>query len=459
MSTSGPYCSRAAGRWGPVPPVNGAVYGGKLDSRFVEDVTIMDGTEMAPGTPFTKIWRLRNSGKIPWAPQTKLVHVGGDELGNVFVVPLELPEHGLLPDQEVEAAVDLVAPEKAGRYVSHWRLASPAGPKFGHRVWVVIQVVTKDNVSFKPGASEILENDADKSQEKVAVETTLSAPSATYESRESFVKASHELVEQPAVRNTYQGVYLANRLADITEPFSGLEMLDTVKDVESKVDEVPVDAVVKVAELRVDDSAVDDEVKLAELREENSPVAVGGEEVVPAENVVLEEVAVVESSELGGGFSMVEMPSSKPTYDAVYNSKDGSQVNSVSSTPREEVDVSRGIKQQLEEDVGEGENVEDSNNPELLSVKLAAMGFSDRKLNIELLVKNKLDLRRTLDDLFAAAEWDPILEELEEMGFYDTEMNRRLMFKNNGSVKRVVKELVQMYKEPADQGNAKTTGL
>jgi len=41
-----------------------------------------------------------------------------------------------------------------------------------------------------------------------------------------------------------------------------------------------------------------------------------------------------------------------------------------------------------------------------------------------------------------------MLEELEEMGFYDTDMNRRLMFKNNGSVKRVVKELVQMYKDP-----------
>jgi next-to-BRCA1 protein 1 len=37
-------------------------------------------------------------------------------------------------------------------------------------------------------------------------------------------------------------------------------------------------------------------------------------------------------------------------------------------------------------------------------------------------------------------------------GFYDTDMNRRLMFKNNGSVKRVVKELVQMYKDPNPKG-------
>jgi hypothetical protein len=89
-SMSTPYCSRPGGRWGQMHLVNGAGVGGKLDSRFVEDVTIKDGTEMAPGTRFTKVWRLRNSGKIPWGPNTKLVHVGGDELGSVLVVPLEV---------------------------------------------------------------------------------------------------------------------------------------------------------------------------------------------------------------------------------------------------------------------------------------------------------------------------------------------------------------------------------
>jgi next-to-BRCA1 protein 1 len=61
-------------------------------------------------------------------------------------------------------------------------------------------------------------------------------------------------------------------------------------------------------------------------------------------------------------------------------------------------------------------------------------------------------MQRTIDDLVTASEWDPMLEELEEMGFYDMEMNRRLMFKNKGSVKRVVKELVQMYKDPSISG-------
>lgn len=381
----------------------GAMYGGKLDSRFVEDVTIMDGTEMAPGLRFTKIWRLRNSGKAPWAPLTKLVHVGGDELGSVVAVPLELPEHGLLPEQEVEAAVDLVAPEKPGRYVSHWRLASPAGPKFGHRVWVVIQVVSKEDTTsvFSEADSE-----GEKSQEDEATEKdTLLGTSTSSQSREEFVKASHAATEQPEGKITYPEVDQKSGFVDILETLSGLKISEMEMDTE-----VREEAVVPVPEKKVE---------------------------LPTESVGLADVAALENSELGGGFSMVEMPSN------------GSNVvNSVPITPREEAEVLPVGKQ--------NENVEvELTTPESLSLKLEAMGFSDRKLNMELLVRNNLDLRRTLDDLFAAAEWDPILEELVEMGFYDTEMNRRLMFKNNGSVKRVVKELVQMYKEPVDEVKAK----
>jgi next-to-BRCA1 protein 1 len=84
--TSGPYGGKPEAR--SIGSVLGS--GGKLDARFVQDVTIFDGTELAPGTQFTKIWRLRNSGSIAWPPQTQLVHVGGDELGSVYAVTLEV---------------------------------------------------------------------------------------------------------------------------------------------------------------------------------------------------------------------------------------------------------------------------------------------------------------------------------------------------------------------------------
>lgn len=55
---------------------------GKLDARFVRDITIFDGTEMVAGAHFTKIWRLRNIGMLPWPHATQLVYAGGDVLGS-----------------------------------------------------------------------------------------------------------------------------------------------------------------------------------------------------------------------------------------------------------------------------------------------------------------------------------------------------------------------------------------
>lgn len=114
---------------------------GKLDCRFVQDVTIFDGTQFAPGTPFTKIWRLRNNGTLKWPHQTQLVRVGGDDLGAGDVVNLEIQEEGYAVDEELDAAIDFLAPIQPGRYVSYWRLMAPSGQKFGQRVWVLIQVV------------------------------------------------------------------------------------------------------------------------------------------------------------------------------------------------------------------------------------------------------------------------------------------------------------------------------
>lgn len=122
---------------------------GKLDARFVTDVTIFDGTEVSGGTSFTKIWRLRNIGTLRWPQGTQLVHVGGDVLGSDKPSSLELSEEGLPCEEEIDASVDLVAPECPGRYVSHWRLRAPSGQKFGQRVWVLIQVVSKDGQSVQ----------------------------------------------------------------------------------------------------------------------------------------------------------------------------------------------------------------------------------------------------------------------------------------------------------------------
>ncbi|KAM5571916.1 hypothetical protein ABKV19_012144 [Rosa sericea] len=120
----------------------------KLDSRFVLDVNVMDGTLMAPSTPFTKIWRMRNNGGLIWPKGTQLVWIGGDRFSKSDSVEIEIPAHGVLAENELDIAVDFTAPESPGRYISYWRMASPSGQKFGQRVWVLIQVDTSLKDSF-----------------------------------------------------------------------------------------------------------------------------------------------------------------------------------------------------------------------------------------------------------------------------------------------------------------------
>ncbi|GBG74962.1 hypothetical protein CBR_g19475 [Chara braunii] len=115
----------------------------EYDARFVRDVTISDGMEIIPNTTFMKIWCMRNSGLSPWPPFSQLVFVGGDKLGVLDTVLLELPENGLPPGEEVDVAVECASPEQPGRYVSNWRLALPSGQKFGHRLWIQVQVVDR----------------------------------------------------------------------------------------------------------------------------------------------------------------------------------------------------------------------------------------------------------------------------------------------------------------------------
>jgi hypothetical protein len=65
----------------------------KLESRFILDVTVLDGTLMTPSTPFTKIWRMHNNGSVVWPRGTQLVWVGGDQFALQTSVPLEVAIH------------------------------------------------------------------------------------------------------------------------------------------------------------------------------------------------------------------------------------------------------------------------------------------------------------------------------------------------------------------------------
>lgn len=119
----------------------------KYQARFIMDVTVEDGTQFTPGTRFRKAWRMKNIGTTQWPEGTYLTFIGGDSLSTEHSVALSSSP---LPGEEVEIAIEMVAPAEVGRYVSKYRLSTPDGVKFGHAVWADILVVHQITDPFKP---------------------------------------------------------------------------------------------------------------------------------------------------------------------------------------------------------------------------------------------------------------------------------------------------------------------
>uniref|UniRef100_M8CPQ7 ZZ-type zinc finger-containing protein n=1 Tax=Aegilops tauschii TaxID=37682 RepID=M8CPQ7_AEGTA len=90
----------------------------QLDCRFVKDLTVPDGTRMAPSTPFRKIWCMLNNGNIVWPYGTHLAWVGGDQFARQSLVKLAIPEAGFPLNGEIDVCVDFVSPAKPGRWKS-----------------------------------------------------------------------------------------------------------------------------------------------------------------------------------------------------------------------------------------------------------------------------------------------------------------------------------------------------
>jgi len=124
-------------------------------------VTIPDGTQLPPRTPFVKVWAVRNSGLVPWPEGCQLVFTGGDSVlhTSVRAVDLENRFSKLEPGSECEVSVPMLAPELPGRYVTYWRMSrsDEGSPKlFGHRIWCEIFVKQDEPDATAPSDQRLL---------------------------------------------------------------------------------------------------------------------------------------------------------------------------------------------------------------------------------------------------------------------------------------------------------------
>ena len=119
----------------PEPPSPTPVCEASL--RYLEDLTIPDGTLVTPGQVIEKQWRVENNGTCDWDASYRLKLVDGyPPLGATG-------EQALFPARAGNTAaitVGFTAPLEAGTYRTAWQAYRPDGTPFGEVVYMEITV-------------------------------------------------------------------------------------------------------------------------------------------------------------------------------------------------------------------------------------------------------------------------------------------------------------------------------
>ena len=111
-----------------VPPVTTVPPSSCDKAQFISDVTIPDGTVLAPGATFTKTWRLKNVGSCAWSTSYQLVFFSGEQMGaaSSAAFPQNVPV-----GQTVNISINMTAPMAAGSYRGYWMFKNANGALFG----------------------------------------------------------------------------------------------------------------------------------------------------------------------------------------------------------------------------------------------------------------------------------------------------------------------------------------
>ena len=227
----------------PVPsePFVEPLKAAQLEALFVCD-SVPDGTALPPNTTFEQIWTLTNPGPASWPVGCSVRYIGGDSLLNLD------PHHATSTDEVANASESnaLEAPVNAGesadfkvtmktlpregRVISYWRLKSPEGVPFGHKLWCDISIrspTVPEVKSESSYAAPSVKDEQDDESIKAEESSTMIFPKLEKESPVSSMHEEAKIDEAtpPATESAPKSV-----TDDLLEDVESLELDDEQTD-------------------------------------------------------------------------------------------------------------------------------------------------------------------------------------------------------------------------------------
>jgi hypothetical protein len=103
---------------------------------YLEDLSIPDGAQVAPGQSLDKRWRVQNSGTCNWDEHYHVKLIAGPDLG----APTEQALYPARGGTELIIRIMFSAPNEPGQYRSAWQAFDPQGQPFGDPVFIEVNV-------------------------------------------------------------------------------------------------------------------------------------------------------------------------------------------------------------------------------------------------------------------------------------------------------------------------------
>jgi hypothetical protein len=103
---------------------------------FLKDITIPDGTTVAPDSTLDKRWEVKNTGNCNWAKDYRIRLIAGPELG----APKELALYPARSGSQAVVRIIFKAPKEPGTYRSAWQAFNPQGEPIGDPFFIEVKV-------------------------------------------------------------------------------------------------------------------------------------------------------------------------------------------------------------------------------------------------------------------------------------------------------------------------------